>query len=156
MLMPASALFSSLAARIATDAAKLNSAPRVWVAPIIAPYTPSLALVFADITILAADAELGPLRTPANPAVGFSPVTQQWEIWIPTPVLGWRWHPDGSNVNLPVTIYGFALLNAGQSEVYAVTDPLATPIVIPVGVTGTKYPFELGRVALNVVSPFMS
>lgn len=129
-MLPAKALYDSLAARIVSDPTKLGLATFLSGVPILAPYTPGIGLVFADLTIGTAD--FGPLDSTVVPISGIDPLTSQYKLLALPPAGGWKWVYGGVTPPPTVTIYGFALIDAATHLVlFAVTEPLATPEVLP-------------------------
>lgn len=126
MTTPAKALYDSLAARVASDPAKLGLATFLSVVPIIAPYVPGLGLVFGDLALGADD--LAPVDADALPVSGVDPLTSQYRILIPPPSGGFTWVYGGVTPPPPVIVYGYALIDANTHGIlFGVTMPLAVP-----------------------------
>lgn len=128
-MIPAKELYDAIAALVAADA---DIGVDAKVVPIIAPFVPGVGLVHADLTYGTGD--LAPLTSADAPSEGFDPLTGQWKILLDAPVGGWTWIPAGVTPVLPVTIYGFALVNNANTLLLATT-ALDAPIIITVPAT---------------------
>jgi len=81
---------------------------------------------------------------------GIDPATGQQRVTILEPAGGWRWETTDA-VNLPQTIYGFALLNEALDELYGV-QLLDTPVVL----TAAGQEINIGTVAMKIVQQPLS
>lgn len=131
MPTPASVLYTSIAARIASDPAKLGLATFLSVAPILADYTPGLGLLIGGVTLGAGT--LNHIDATVVPVSGLDPVTGQYKILVPPPAGGWKWAYDAVTPAPPQSIYGYALIDATTHAIlFAVTDKLQPPILLNV------------------------
>jgi hypothetical protein len=93
-----------------------------------APFTPNENMLPANITpadFTGAD----PIDVPVGAqSIGIDPNSQQWVIDIKMPVGGWRWQVTALD-NLPQTIYGFAMLDNGMTNIVCI-ETLPVPITL--------------------------
>lgn len=109
------------------------------VALIIAPFVPSVDLVFADLTLAAGDG-LDPLSISVGdgPDAGFDPTTGEGILTVPDPVGGWNWVLTADQTP-PVVVYGYALYENG-----GVPAPLKATALLPAPVSLTIIGDQIG------------
>jgi len=118
-MVPTTAVQNAAATLLAANAATLAPATDANViALVMAPFTPNPTLVAGDLT-LADFTGSTPIEgvTGTQPS-GLDPATGQMIIDISPPAGGYRWETTDA-VNLPQTIYGFALLSNDLSTLLA-------------------------------------
>jgi len=93
------------------------------VVPIASPYTAEIGLTLADVTIPDTTG-LEPIVQSGAPDVYTDPGTGDTIINLNEPAGGWQWI-TGEVPDPAVNIYGYALLNAAENALEAVTEPLA-------------------------------
>jgi hypothetical protein len=149
-MLPMKSLRLSLGTALAT-AAPLKQATNANVIRLIAaPFTPSEDLVVGDLTFATftgstgLDAELGDQDS------GVDPLSGEQRVTIVEPVGGWRWETADA-VNLPETIYGFALLTNASAALLAVQ---AFPS--PIALTEAGQEINIGKADLTIVLSPMS
>jgi len=95
---------------------------------IMANFNPTESSVVADLTLATFDGSTPIDCETGTQPEGLDPVSSAAIITIAPPIGGWRWETTGIT-NLPQTIYGRALMNDDQTELYAL-EKFATPIVL--------------------------
>lgn len=129
MSTPAKPLYDSIAARIAGDPAFLGLATFLQVVPIIANYDPSTTLVAGSLTL--GSGTLAPIAATVVPVTGIDPASGLPKILVEPPAGGWTWAYDGVTPAPPVSIFGYACLDAATGLVLmGVTAKLSTPLIL--------------------------
>lgn len=150
-MIPTQALLDVAADAIATDTAALAAALFLHVYPVRNPFVPGPNLTVGDVTKATFLADTSKATTSATMLTDKDPQTGEWIITVPEPAGGWHWSTGAAPVGLPETIYGFALTNVGESELWG-TVALDTPIVL----TGADEGFDLGQVQFRLSNSAMS
>jgi len=130
MPVPCADLYPSIAARIASDPAKLGLTTFLQITPILAPYTPLVTTAIGDLTL--GSGTLDSIPATVVPTTGLDPATGQYKILVRPPAGGWTWNYDGVSPAPTVNIYGYALTDVATGLLlFGVTDRLANPIILP-------------------------
>jgi hypothetical protein len=138
------ALREKMAQLLAADATTLAPAADANViALVIAPFTPTEALVFADLTLADFDGSTPLAVGLGTQAEGLDPLSGDAIISLKDPVGGWRWETTGVT-NLPQTVWGYALLNDGLDTVFA-----AERLITPIPLTAVNQVIQLGGLTLR-------
>jgi len=140
-----------LAVLLASDATGLAPAadPNA-ISLIMADFTPTEDLVLADLTFATFTGS-----TPIDGNIGNQewwkdPQTGEWMITLIEPANGWRWEVIDA-VNLPQTIYGFALHNGPKTVLFG-THHFDTPITL----TEAMNAIDIGKAEIRFVLQPMS
>jgi len=110
-------------------------------------FTPSPALVMGDI--VEADFTGYAAKGVSTPTWGSDPATGNRVIALPGPVGGFHWETNDA-VNLPQSIFGWALFNADTGDIYD-SDLLDTPVVL----TAANQIVDLGSLGITLPSGFI-
>lgn len=119
--------------------------------PLKAPYTYTPGMALADVTVSDFDGST-PIVQSAVPSTYSDPLTDDEIIALTGPAGGFQWVTSGTT-NLPQTVYGYALTDAGGTTLLAVTDPLTTPIPLTAVGQGIDAGDVGFRVTLSGLSP---
>lgn len=150
-MLPMIALRLSLGTDLAADATNLAPAMTAnKIALIMEDFAPAETLVAGDLTLANFTGSAGISGAVGAQLTGIDPVTGQQIITIKTPLGGYRWVTTDA-VNLPQTIFGFALLKSDLTVLYAVQH-LDNPIVL----AGAGQEVDLGSVFITLVLQPMS
>jgi len=144
-MTPIKAIRESLGALLAADTAWLATVTANKISLVMAAFTPSEDLVFADLTLATFDGSTALSAGTGEQQVGNDPLTNEQLVTIKEPAGGWRWETSGVT-NLPQTIYGFALSDNTLATLLA-TALLDTPITL----TEAGQEINLGTVRFTVV-----
>lgn len=117
---------------------------------IMADFTPTESLVLADLTLATFTGS-----TPIDGFVGaqeywIDPATDEFMITLIEPANGWRWEVMDA-VNLPQTIYGYALHNGAKTVLLGVHH-FDTPITL----TSALQAIDIGSAGIRFVLQPMS
>lgn len=140
------ALRNQCAALLATDTTTLAAVAANKIHLVMNNFAPSENTIFTDL-VFATFAGSTPLSVTAGPqAEAFNPVTLDSQIDLSAPVGGFRWQTT-SALNLPQTIFGYALIDNAGAVVLA-SQLLDAPIVL------TNFPqvIDLGDVKLTLLA----
>jgi hypothetical protein len=145
-MLPMKAVRLDIGTLIAADAATLAPATNAnKIALVTAPFTPTENLVATDLTYASFTGSTPIAGSTGAQQTGVDPNTGQQIVTIKEPLGGWRWVVGGST-GLPVTVYGFALLDSTLATLLAV-EAFATPQAL----TETGQEINLGTAKLTVV-----
>jgi len=130
-MVPTTVITDSITDLIAADVANLAAAAAKHVHLIMAPFTPGPG---TDFTALTPATFTG--STALNAAAGAQQsfqdgATQRRVVQLIEPVGGWHW-VTGDAVNLPQTIYGFAVTDLANAVTFG-SEVFPTPIVLTAG-----------------------
>jgi len=89
------------------------------IALVMSPFTENENMVVGDITLATFTGSTPIEGTTGAQTTGIDPVTQQQVIEIKPPLGGYRWETTDT-VNLPQTIYGYALLTNDLATLLAI------------------------------------
>jgi len=127
-MKPTRALAEQMAILLAADTTTLANASAMKAGLIIAPFTPNLDRVMADLTLGAGDG-LDPLALVAGAQLeSLDPLTGEFVVEIKPPAGGIRWELTADQ-DPAVLVYGFALGNTAMNTLYG-THSLADPITL--------------------------
>lgn len=128
-MTPAALLYQSIAARLASDPAHLGLTTFLKLVPIVGTYVPGVGLVFSALTL--GTGTLAGIASTAVAVSGLDPLSGQYKILCPPPAGGWTWNYDGATPAPPVTVYGFAVVDAATGLLLqGVTAPIVPPLVL--------------------------
>lgn len=128
-MIPSAAMIDRIPTLLAADDSSLGpAAGPCKVILIDENFTPTNDTVVGDLHECT-NSGLGPITcTAGDQQAGIDPVTSEQKVDMIPPIGGWRWE-QADGAGLPVTIYGFALVNNAKSTLWGV-EKLATPIQI--------------------------
>jgi len=144
-MLPIKAIRLSLGELLAADTAYLANAAALKIALIMAEFTPTEDLAFADITLADFTGSTPLAFGTGTQQAGNDPDTGDQRVTMKDPAGGLRWETTALT-NLPQTIYGFALLdNAG-------TVLLATELLpVPLALTEVGQEVTIGSARMTIV-----
>ena len=145
-MTPVSSLVTAMATALAGSAPLDQVTALNRVGLVMAPFTPSPTTAYADLTFATFTGATP--KTVASGAQGSAqyPVTQQMVITIVEPVGGWRFVTTDA-VNLPQTIYGFALFDSTGPGPLIGSELLPEPVTL----VAAGQEINLGTVKLTMV-----
>lgn len=149
-MIPTQALLDKVASAIATDTAALAAALFLHVYLVKAPFTPGPNLVVADVPKADFTGATAIVTTSAVMGMAIDPQTGEWIIQVPEVAGGWHWQTTDL-VNLPQTIYGYALTNVGETVLWG-TAIFDAPILLngdDQGIDVDQVRFRLANSALS-------
>ena len=145
-MTPSAALVAQIATALATTTPLDQASALNRVALVMAPFTPTPQTLYADLVLATFTGS-----TPKTVALGAQgaaqdPVTNQEVITIVEPVGGWRFVTSDA-VNLPQTIYGFALFDSTGPGPLIGSQILEEPVTL----TAAGQEINLGTVKFTLV-----
>lgn len=145
-MIPVKSLVSGMAIALAAAPPLAQATALNRIALIMAPFTPSPNLTYADL-VLATFTGSAPKVVPlGTQQAGIDPVTGQNVITIVEPAGGWRFQATDT-VNLPQSIFGFALFDSTGPGPLIATELLAVPVTL----TAALQEINLGTAKLTLV-----
>lgn len=144
-MLPIHAIRLDLGSLLAADVAVLAPVSANKIALVMGAFVPDENLVLSGLTLATFTGSTPLAGVSGAQEVGVDPVTGQQVITINTPAGGWRWI-TGDAVNLPQTIYGYALVDNAAAVLLGM-DLLVTPVSL----TGAGQVVDLGTVNLSIV-----
>jgi hypothetical protein len=145
-MTPAASLVAQMATALASSPPLDQVSALNRVGLVMAPFTPSPTTAFADLTLATFTG-----ATPKTVALGAQeaaqdPVSNQQIVTIVEPVGGWRF-VTADAVNLPQTIYGFALWDSTSPETLIGSQLLPNAVTL----TAAAQEINLGTVKFTMV-----
>jgi hypothetical protein len=144
-MLPMEAVRLQIGNLLAADTTTLAPVAANKIALIKAPFTLSETLVLAGLTLADFNGSTPIAGAAGAQLVGIDPATQDQVITIKDPAGGYRWI-TGSLLNLPQTIYGFALIDNAGATLLGV-ELLPTPLALQ----AIGQFIDIGPVAMNIV-----
>lgn len=149
-MIPVNALLASMATRLANDAAILADPAFVKIALVKAAFNPIPTLVIGDLTFADFTGSAPKATTVAVAQTFLDPQTGEQIIQINEPVGGWHWQTTNL-VNLPQTIFGYALTDPAGAVLWA-TALLPAPIALNAVAQGVDIPQARFRLSASALS----
>jgi hypothetical protein len=149
-MVPTQALIDAVAAAIAADEDALAAAAFLHVYLVSNNFVPGNGLVVDNLVKATFTGSTAKVTTSATMQTFRDAQTGEWIIQIPEPAGGWHWQ-TGDAVNLPQTIYGYALTNVGETTLWG-TALLPSPILLNgagQGIDIAQVRFRLSQLCLS-------